>query len=246
MLPTPSAMPTSRSAQRLSTIGRVLSLWIAGDVVYATLPIVVLTAITLLLGRSFEHFAEIKEWSFATIVFFGVAIRKFVRLKVEIQQAPRSHKLDAGLQLFVVCLVTSVLVLSLVVLQEMNAFVHNGIRYVGYAQISLFAIGLLSLLISVCAEDVGPAWSSRKLSQVSLAKAGWQLRHAQESVQAALNIIDRIICDADANASKHGDRNRLVQSVENDLLRTEQLVGEARQRFSELKKKLLSIKDAAA
>lgn len=134
---------------------RILALWLVGDVVYAMLPVFILTAITVLLGRPFDGFLEIKEWSFATIVFFGVSIRRFVHLKVAIQRTPLSYKIDTGLQLFVVCLVSAVLVLSLVVLKEMRAVDSACMRYVGHAQITLFVMGLLSLLISVLTEEVG-------------------------------------------------------------------------------------------
>src|SRR6476661_4604435 len=107
-----------RIDQSVDRFYRVLAIWLLGDVAFAVVPIATIAIITKLLGDNFSNFLLIKEWSFATIVFFGVSIRKLIRLKVELQKTPTSVKLDTGVQLFVLLLIASVLVLSFVILSE--------------------------------------------------------------------------------------------------------------------------------
>jgi hypothetical protein len=78
---------------------RILSLWLFQDVIFAIIPLLVIAGIKVMFREDFAGFSLIKEWSFASIVFFGVAIRRFVRLKVRLQLAPHSYKLDAGVQM---------------------------------------------------------------------------------------------------------------------------------------------------
>ena len=139
---------------RESDIHRLMSLWFFGDVVYAILPLLVLGMLYGLLDESFDHFLALKEWSFATIVLFGVAVRKFVRLKVEIHHTPRSYKLDTGVQLFIVCLIASVLVLALVILAEKQMFTDATMTRLGRAQLTLFVASVGAHLLSVIAEHI--------------------------------------------------------------------------------------------
>jgi hypothetical protein len=69
----------------LTEFQRIVSLWLFGDLLYAVLPIIVLAGITRLLGEIFHDFLQIKEWSFATIVLFGDAVRRVIHLRVSVQ-----------------------------------------------------------------------------------------------------------------------------------------------------------------
>jgi hypothetical protein len=131
----------------------ILIKWLAGDVFYAVLPLLMLSAITALVGRPFHEFAELKEWSFAAIVFWGVTIRRFVRVKAELQKNSNPQELYTGLELLLFGLVASVLVLSLVLLKEMGELPGRDLAYLGHVQVTLFATALFSLLISVRAEE---------------------------------------------------------------------------------------------
>jgi hypothetical protein len=141
--------------QALSKVMRVLLLWLfGGDVTFALLPLLVMGVITVLVpGRG--DFFLLKEWSFATIIFFGVSIRKLVFIKVRIQQNPRSHTLDTGVVFFVVFLVTAVLVLSLVILNEKGILPPDATPLLAHSQLLLFGLGLLSTLMAVITEDGG-------------------------------------------------------------------------------------------
>jgi hypothetical protein len=191
--------------ERFALVARVLARWLVGDVVYATLPILVLAAITVTLGRPFAHFTEIKEWSFATIVFFGVTIRRFVRIKAEIQQRPNSFKLDTGIQLFVVGLVGAVAVLVLVILHEMGVFGNATIRYLGLAQVGFFCAGIFSLLISVCAEELGPRMGVGPPSRAQmLERSYWQITNAAEQFEEAVNTLEHISWDTVTSDGRDG------------------------------------------
>src|SRR5437773_2026945 len=140
---------STRTSEAVQSAHRTLNLWIFGDLIYAILPLLVLAAITALLGQSFEGFLGIKEWSFATIVFFGVSIRDLIRLKVRIQQTPKSYKLDSGMQMYVVFLIPSVLLLALVILSEKNILPKGHEKLLGASQLVLFSIGVSSVLFAV-------------------------------------------------------------------------------------------------
>lgn len=143
-----------KARRALPRLARLLTRWIAGDVFYAVWPLVLLAAITAFLKESFDHFFEIKEWAFACIVFYGVALRKFVGLKMRGPQRLTPWQLDAGIPLFIAGLIASSMVLVFVVLEEKGVFRDRNVEYLGAVQITLFVTGLVSLLVCVC-EEIG-------------------------------------------------------------------------------------------
>jgi TRAP-type C4-dicarboxylate transport system permease large subunit len=149
---------------------RIWSLWIFGDVIYAVLPLIVLLIIYKLLHKPFDNFLVLKEWSFASIVLYGAMIRKFVRVKVLLQQNPRSFKLDVGVQFFIILLIASVLVLALAILAEEHVLPENILDGLGHAQITLFLIALISLLVGTVVEDDGILWAQNSKSNIQGAK----------------------------------------------------------------------------
>lgn len=150
--PVGSTQFVTRAGLWLAEAARLLSLTIVGDVVYAMIPLLVLAVVKALRNDTFDDFLQLKEWSFATIVFFGAALRRFVRLKSD-QARDASYKLELGIQLFIVGLISAVTVLTLVILEEEGAVAPAVVHYLGLAQVSLFATGLLSLLVCVWVEE---------------------------------------------------------------------------------------------
>jgi hypothetical protein len=132
---------------------RMFFIWFFGDVAFAIIPIAIIALITTLLAQSFHDFFLIKEWSFATIVFFGVSIRRLIRLKVRLQHAPTSYKLDTGVQLYILLLIASALTLALVILNEKGALAMQDTKFLGTAQLALFILGLSSVFTAVRAEE---------------------------------------------------------------------------------------------
>lgn len=126
---------------------------------------------------------------------FRCVIRKFVRLKVEIQQTPTSYRLETGLQLLIVCLITSVLVLGLVVLAEKGIVPADKVLYLGYAQLVLFVMGMASMLVAVIAEDSGLRWVEQLAGSVSrrrlLRRIHRELELAEWHVQYVVEAMDR-------------------------------------------------------
>jgi hypothetical protein len=161
--PQRTAMRSERLLWRATRLGddlfRWVSLWLFGDILYAVLPLLVLGTITLLLREPFDRFLEIKEWSFASIVLFGVGIKQFVRLKVVVQHTPHSYKLDTGIQWFVSLLVASVLVLALSILVEKGVIPKDRATYLGRAQLGLLVAALLLTGLSVVVTDMDSDWA---------------------------------------------------------------------------------------
>lgn len=181
----PQADPTSS----LGTASRILSLWIFGDLLYASLPILTLALINWLRCDEFNEFHLIKEWSFAAIVLLGVAIRKMVKIKVEIQRTPDSYKLDAGVQFLVLLLVVAVLVLAFVILDEKKASAPINEPVLGAIQIILFIIGAVSLLAAVLAEEVFSA-NANQLPHIKSREI--LVRHATFRLNSAIQALDYV------------------------------------------------------
>src|ERR1041385_6538664 len=55
---------------------RILFLWLFGDFSFAVLPIAIIFIVSRLTGDSVQEFGLIREWSFASIVLFGVSVRR--------------------------------------------------------------------------------------------------------------------------------------------------------------------------
>jgi hypothetical protein len=125
---------------------KIVSIWLFGDVAYTVLPIGTIAIINVALNQPMNKFFLMPEWSFASIVFYGLTIRHLVDLKVHYQK-DLSYKLDTGTQFYILLLIGSVLTLSLVVLSE-KGLVANP-KLLVTLQIVLFLIGLFSLLIAV-------------------------------------------------------------------------------------------------
>ncbi len=174
-----------RSETKLDFI-RILSLMLFGDFAYAVLPILVLAIITALLSEGYEHFLQIKEWSFATIVMLGVAIRKTIRLKVEVQRITHSYlyTLDTAVQACILFLIGSVLVLSLVIFVEKGVLPAHHAQVLGFVQLSLFLVAVLVLCTTVLAEELSDARESELPDGITklwfLERIGFQVRRAAE------------------------------------------------------------------
>jgi len=173
----------------MGTGSRIFSLWIFGDLLYAGLPILTLALINWLRCDEFSEFHLIKEWSFAAIVLLGVAIRKMVKIKVEIQKTPDSYKLDAGVQFLVLLLVVAVLVLAFVILDEKKASAPINEAVLGALQIALFIIGSISLLIAVLAEELFSA-NANQLPHIRSREI--LLRHATFRLNSAIQALDYV------------------------------------------------------
>jgi hypothetical protein len=144
--------------EELQNVLRVIWLLLFGDFIYAVLPLIVLAVLTRLLKEPFQHFLELKEWSFATIVIMGASIQRFVRLKADMHQDPTSFKLATGLQQQIDFLIISVLVLVLVILVEKHIIPEDKSQYLGYAQLILFLLGVHQLAACIYYEDVETEW----------------------------------------------------------------------------------------
>ena len=227
----------------VSTIHRLLSLWIFGDVAYAVLPIIVLAVITALLGAGFDGFLLIKEWSFATIVMFGVSIRKLIRLKVEIQQTPRSYKLDTGVQFYVLLLIGAVLVLPLVIPVEKGVLPAADARILGASQLGLFAMALTSIFVSVWAEDEFETQTSRLPNGISkswlLQRLNWQLVRAADCIDYVLYAAERAAALRFStpvdNVRARRDEERQMLLVLSTLERVDELLAAARRGIDSIK-----------
>jgi hypothetical protein len=129
--------------RRIIPINTLLMLFFS-DVAYAILPIITIAILRLALNQPFEHFLLLPEWSFASIVFFGLCIKNILELKVKYQR-DFSDKLFLGPQFFALPLIASVLTLALVELNEINKSMNE--RFLIGLQLVWFISGIGCLLI---------------------------------------------------------------------------------------------------
>lgn len=172
--------------------------WFTGDFAYAVLPIGVIALLTVLLHGDFSGFLLIKEWLFASIVLFGVSIRRLIHLKVQVQLVPTSITLDGGVQLYILLLIASVLVLAIVLLAEKRMLQLNDTQYLAEAQIGLFAISAWSVLAAIMAEDNVRSVQARLEGGAS---RRWLLRHLVADVQKACGALDKVASALEIAAS---------------------------------------------
>jgi hypothetical protein len=215
---------------------RILSLFLFGDLMFACLPVVVLAFLTMLLGEKLDGFLMIKEWSFASIVLFGVSIRKLIRLKIHIQETPRSYKLDIGVQVNVLFVIASVLVLALVILSEKGVFVSKDPLALGTMQFLLFTLAATAVLLAILNEQKALAWPSRMPKSTSRA---WHLRRinsvlakAETLVASVLEAADQIPpCPEQERPPCRRDEEREAESLGIGLARLEKTLRAAKERL---------------
>src|SRR5689334_9492192 len=82
-----------------------------GDMLYTVLPVIVYAIVRLANRVSFQDFLGLPEWSFASIVFFGLSIRRTTQLR-RLYKSSLYYRLSIRIQVFVFLLVGAVLALS--------------------------------------------------------------------------------------------------------------------------------------
>ena len=228
--------------KKVFSVHRIVSLWLFGDVAFAVIPIVTIAIINILLGVTFHDFLLIKEWSFATIVFFGVSVRKLIRLKVQIQQTPKSYKLDTGVQIYVLLLIASVLILSFVILGEKGVLVQQRAA-LGAGQLGLFLIGISSILIAVIVEEqyykdeqtlphgILKIWLVRRVI--------WHIEQANNSVSYAVYAMQQAseikFNKLEGDSRSQYEEERLHLRLRAEIERLEQSLSEGKQLLDQFK-----------
>jgi hypothetical protein len=114
-----------------------------GDVVYTVLPILALAVLRVTLNKGFSNFLLLPEWSFASIVFFGLSIRQGLELKIKYQK-DFSERLFLVPLVVVPLLIASVLSLSLVELNQETKNMNE--HFLTVLQMALFLVGLVTIL----------------------------------------------------------------------------------------------------
>jgi hypothetical protein len=213
----------SRRSKRLDRY-RIASNYLFGDFLYAVLPLIVLAVVSFLASTSHRHFGEsvghflmLKEWSFATIVLFGTSIRRFVRLKAEIQRDVSSYRLEMGLQLLIVLLIMAVLVLSLVILCEEGVITRQEPDYVlGLAQVAMFVISAVSLLLALRAEDKGLNWMELLQEDKSIV---WILENIHRHLEPAEKHVRNVVAALDRYHAFESPKQHLPSTGGREQLR---------------------------
>jgi hypothetical protein len=222
---------------------RITSLLLFGDVAFAVVPLLTLAVINVLLGDNFSNFILIKEWSFATIVFFGVAIRKLIRIKTQVQQTPTSYKLDNGVQFYVLLLIASVLVLSFVILGEKGVLARQAKLPLAVSQLVLFFFGVFSILISIIVES---SFNKAVATLPDGISKDWLLRRVIGKLENAGASMDYVVYAIKrASSVKFGateDRTNWRQRHEHRQVELEAAIEHLVRRVSEAKLQLESLR----
>src|SRR5262249_35374300 len=105
------------------------------DISTTVLPIGVIYMILRATNGELGRIMTWPEWSFASIVLYGVSISKLIELKTR-HQNDLSHRLDAGARFFALLLVFSVITLSVAILHSRGVAVN--VPFLENVQLSLF------------------------------------------------------------------------------------------------------------
>ena len=129
-----------------------LGKWFMEDIAFTLLPIFVIMFIKMLTGQNLDALYLSPEWSFATIVSYGVALTNIIKLKAEIQKDD-SNSVYSMTRLIVLLLVLSVIVLALVVLRSDKLVVLQE-ESLFVLQMSIFGLSIVTLLASYIGKEV--------------------------------------------------------------------------------------------
>ncbi len=224
-------------------IHRIIGFWIFTDVIYAILPLVVIALLTGLLGRGFKEFLLLKEWSFASIVLYGVAIRKTIKLKTAVQRIPRSWTLDIAVQAVIPWFIGAVLVLSVVILIDMGVVARSVSAPIAVAQLVFFLVASAFVLGTIWAEEsltdredelpnhLPRAWVMKRVS--------YRLDDISDELVYVVYALQRLCAevyrsDPDLVWARLQEEERIAK-LENSVLQTERLVERLRRHIDSLR-----------
>ena len=158
--------------------------WFLADIAYTLLPIGIIIVIKSFISHQTDFLFLSPEWSFATIVTFGVAITSAVEVKTEYQK-DRSPKVYILTRMLIILLIFAVLVLGLVVIRMEGFVVIDDNRLSSY-QILLFLLSVFSLFVAHTAKE------QVKRENIKFPKE-MTLRRYYNSLQENLEIVNKKI-----------------------------------------------------
>lgn len=115
------------------------------DISPALLPIIIITLIRGMIFGNLRGWYSWPEWSFASIVLYGLAISRIIELKMGAQR-DSSYRLEAGSRLLVLLMVLAVITLSLAILSSQGVRVEA--KLLGVFQLALVVIAILMLALA--------------------------------------------------------------------------------------------------
>ncbi len=134
-----------RWEQKHEFIARVFIIWLFGDVAFTILPIAIVWFIDASFGKSTNNLLLTPEFSFASIILYGLSIRSLIKLKTD-SQRDFSHRLDGGTQLLTILLIFSVVCMCVVRISEHVASKID-ILFLSTVQASLSFLSLVILFL---------------------------------------------------------------------------------------------------
>jgi hypothetical protein len=221
---------------------RIAMFWLFGDVIYAVLPLIVIAILTRLLNLEFKEFLLLKEWSFASIVLYGAAIRRTIKLKTEIQRVPRHWTLEMGVQFIIPWLIGSVIVLAVVILMELGIIPKNVTVPIAAAQLIFFLMASFLVLAVV----LGEALVDNRLQELPtdtprfwvMTRVGYRLDDVSNDLLYVIWAFDRLRSQTyrshpDPGWERLGEQERL-KKLENSVLSVERLTKAMRGRLESM------------
>jgi hypothetical protein len=164
-------------------------------------------------------------------VIIGVAIRRFIKLKVEIQAIPRHISVDVGLQFLITLLIIAVLTLAFVILNERHKVENAELFLIGALQLTLCGFSMFVVLAIAWAEEISvsqPRHLSGRYHPLSVSATTALVEKLCERIQ---DLNDRLTAStgempSPAEASETPsplDKSRLDGAIHNFLMVSEHL-----------------------
>jgi hypothetical protein len=204
----------------LKAVREIVADWLLGDFAYAVLPIVFIFVVRAVYPSFTANVWRMPEWSFASVIFYGVSLRHHIQHNLRYKKANRSA-LDWGAQIYSLLLILSAVTLALAMVTENEKDANH--RFVEAAQQVFFFGGVLSLFL-----DSFVAWWNRRqhedlrkrLSTAdALEYARWDANGAVRGTRSALLVLQHRL-DQIRITSVEDDERFYALSFTIDMLRT--------------------------
>src|SRR5688572_519881 len=130
---------------------KIFLLWSMGEMAFTILPIVVIIIVNVSYGNNLLDTFLLPDWSFASIILYGISILRLIQIKAEYQKSI-SYRLYSGTNLYIVCCILSAVILVLAVIRQQNGQ-NISPFFVGISQIILFIFAGFSVYVATAVKE---------------------------------------------------------------------------------------------
>lgn len=194
----------------------IYSLWLLGEMAFTILPIMIVVIVNIAYsnGKSLVEVFLLPDWSFGSVVLFGIAISQLIEIKTKYQKDP-SHKLYTGTRMFTILVIFSAVILTLSVARQQGANINSW--FIGISQFLLFFLSSFSIYIAISTKQMFlnvPRLKSTLSSKTISTYLTYSLEEAEQSLYLFIKTAESHKDQSDINRE---DLIHLVKKIEKNL-----------------------------